>query len=35
VTIQFGNFTISGIARDRLPLWRLIAARQGLRLFVL
>ena len=35
VTIRFGSFTISGIARDRLPLWRQIAARHGLRLLVL
>jgi hypothetical protein len=30
VTIRFGSFTISGITRDRLPLWRLLAAQQGL-----
>jgi hypothetical protein len=35
VTIKIGNFQISGISRDQLPMWRkLVAEPQGLKLVV-
>jgi hypothetical protein len=35
MTIRIGNFTVSGISRDQLPMWRkLVAEPQGLRLVV-
>jgi hypothetical protein len=35
MTIRIGNFTVSGISRDQLAMWRkLVAEPQGLKLFV-
>jgi hypothetical protein len=35
LTIRIGSFTVSGISRDQLPMWRKwVAEPAGLKLFV-